>query len=144
MPHWWPSRLAIKLADGKRYTTLLYKRAIQNLRGTNGQQDHQESVNLHHTVSIRVWIMPHLANTQFHIIILPHSTLVLIGPGWITLNLMPYLPHSAARDLWMQRESAWIIFSGSDSNKHAHTRIHTHRETDSHYLQDTIRFSNRP
>lgn len=26
-------------------------------------------------------------------------TFVFIGPGWITLNLMPYLPHSAARDL---------------------------------------------
>lgn len=26
-------------------------------------------------------------------------TFVFIGPGWITLNRMPYLPHSAARDL---------------------------------------------
>lgn len=29
------------------------------------------------------------------------TTLVLIGPGWIMLNRMPYLPHSAARDLWV-------------------------------------------
>lgn len=27
--------------------------------------------------------------------------MVLIGPGWMTLNLIPYLPHSAARDLWV-------------------------------------------